>query len=279
MTRRLAHTVLLLLVACTTFATQAAITCSITSPGFAAAYDPTAVNTNITQTYFTVTCTRGATTDPGSVNYSVKVDNGLNPAGQRNRASFGANRVSYDFYKDAACGTTWKGNSAITGTITFTGTGTFTSQGNYWSCVPASQTGLAAGTYTDSVAMTMTYGAPQSTASTSAGVTITTPPTCSMTTAPGNVVFNYTSLGGITNASTTYGVTCTLALPYTMALDATSGTILGLNYTLALSASSGTGSGAQQTFSINGSMAGGQAGTCGTAACSGTQGRTITITY
>ncbi|HZZ94809.1 MAG TPA: spore coat protein U domain-containing protein [Usitatibacter sp.] len=279
MTLRLARIFLPLLATCAAFATHAAITCSISSPGFAAAYDPAAVNTNITQTYFTVTCTRGATTDPGSVNYSVKVDNGLNPVGQRNRASFGANRVNYDFYKDAACGTTWKGNSAITGTITFPGTGTFTSQGDYWGCAPAAQTGLAAGTYTDSVTMTMTYGAPQSTASTAASVIISTPPTCSMTSAPGNVVFNYVSLGGAVNASTTYGVTCTLALPYTMALDATSGTIVGLNYTLALGTPASTGTGAQQTFSINGTIAAGQAGTCGTATCSGTQPRTITITY
>jgi spore coat protein U-like protein len=279
MTRRLAQTILSLVVACTAFAAHAAITCSITSPGFAAAYDPAAINTNITQTYFTVTCTRGATTDPGSVNYSVKVDNGLNPSGQRNRATFGANRVNYDFYKDAGCGTTWKGNSAITGTITFAGTGTFTSQGNYWGCVPAAQSGLAAGVYTDSVTMTMTYGSPQSTASTSAGVTISTPPTCSMSTPPGNVVFNYISLGAAVNASTTYGVTCTLALPYTMALDATAGTVVGLAYTIALSTPSSTGTGAQQTFSINGSIAAGQAGVCATATCSGTQPRTLTITY
>jgi hypothetical protein len=87
------------------------------------------------------------------------------------------------------------------------------------------------------------------------------------------------SLGSAKAASTTYGVTCTLALPYTMALDATSGTILGLAYTLSLSQSSSTGTGAQQTFSVNGNMAGGQAGTCATATCSGSQARTITVTY
>jgi spore coat protein U-like protein len=258
---------------------HAAITCGITSPGFATAYDPTAAGTNITQTYFTVTCTRGATSDPTSVSYSVKVDNGLQPSGQRNRAAFGANRISYDLYKDAACGTQWKGNSAITGTITFSGTGTVSSQGNYWGCAPASQTGLAAGTYTDTVTMTMTYGSPQSTATGTLGVTISTPPICTISAAPGNVVFNYVSLGSAKAASTTYGVTCTLALPYTMALDATSGTILGLAYTLSLSQSSSTGTGAQQTFSVNGNMAGGQAGTCATATCSGSQARTITVTY
>ena len=258
---------------------HAAITCSVASSGFVAAYDPTAASTNITQTFFTVTCTRGATSDPTSVSYSVKVDNGLNAQGQTNRASFGANRISYDVYKDAACGTQWKGPQAITGTITFSGTGTATSQGNFWGCVPAAQTGLAAGTYTDTVTMTMTYGSPQSTATGSFGVIITTPTNCSISTPPGNIVFNYVSLGAASNASTSYGVTCTRALPFTMALDATAGTIVGLNYTLTLGTPSSTGTGAAQVFTISGNVAAGQAGTCATATCSGTQARTLTVTY
>lgn len=258
---------------------QAAITCSVTSPGFAAAYDATAATANITQTFLTVTCTRGATSDPASVSYSVKVNNGLNQQGQNNRAAFGANLIVYDLYKDAACGTQWQNNSPITGTISFTGTGTVSQQGNYWGCIPAGQTGLAAGTYTDTVTMTMTYGSPASTATGSIGVTINTPTNCSISTAPGNVVFNYVSLGAATAASTTYGVTCTLALPYTMALDATAGTLVGLNYTLALSAASSTGTGAAQTFTINGNMIAGQPGTCATSTCSGSQARTLTVTY
>ena len=260
-------------------AAGAAITCSVSSSGFAAAYNPAAATANITQTFFTVTCTRGATSDPTSVSYSVKADNGLTPQGQGNRATFGANRISYDVYKDAACGTQWKGNQAITGTITFASTGTVTQQGNFWGCIPAGQTGLAAGTYTDTVTMTMTYGNPQSTATGTFGVTINTPPVCTVTTAPGTVAFTYVSFGAAANASTSYGVTCTLALPYTMALDATSGTIVGITYTLSLSSPSSTGTGTQQTFQINGNIAAGQSGTCASATCSGTQARTLTITY
>ena len=260
-------------------AARAAITCSVSSSGFAAAYNPATATANITQTFFTVTCTRGATSDPTSINYSVKADNGLNPQGQGNRATFGANRISYDIYKDSACATQWKGNSAITGTITFTSTGTVSQQGNFWGCIPAGQTGLAAGTYTDTVTMTMTYGNPQSTATGTFGVTITTPPVCTVTTAPGTVAFTYVSFGAAANASTTFGVTCTLALPYTMALDATTGTIVGITYTLSISSPSSTGTGAQQTFQINGNVAAGQSGTCASAACSGSQARTLTITY
>lgn len=279
MTRAAFRALLLAFAALAAPASHAAITCGVTSPGFAAAYDPTVAATNITQTYFTVTCTRGATSDPTSVTYAVKADNGLNALGQGNRASFGANTIRYDVYKDAACGTQWKGNSTIGGTINFSGTGTVSAQGNYWGCIPAAQTGLAAGTYTDTVTMTMTYGSPQSTATGTASVIINTPPVCTISTAPGSVVFNYLSRGTAKTASTQYGVTCTLALPYTMALDATSGTILGLTYTLALGNASSTGTGSQQLFTINGNMAGGQSGTCATATCSGTQARTLTVTY
>jgi hypothetical protein len=52
-----------------------------------------------------------------------------------------------------------------------------------------------------------------------------------------------------------------------------------MNYTLALSATSFTGTGVAQSFSITGTMAGGQNGTCGGASCSGSQGRTLMISY
>jgi spore coat protein U-like protein len=271
---------LLALAAAASLGARAAITCTITSPGFAAAYSATATNANVTQTYFTVTCTRGSTRDPTSVNYTVRVDNGLNPQGNTNRARFGGNRIRYDLYQDAGCSSDWRGPRVIDGTINFSGTGTVSQQGDYWGCIPARQTGLASGTYTDIVTMTMTYGRrPTSTATGSIGVTIVTPPTCSVTTAPGNIVFNYVSFGPAANASTNFGVTCSLALPYTIGLDATSGTIVGLTYTLALSATNATGTGVEQTHSINGTIAAGQPGTCSTGLCSGTQARAITITY
>ena len=110
-------------------------------------------------------------------------------------------------------------------------------------------------------------------------VSIATPAVCNLTTAPGNLVFNYTGFGAVANASTTYAVTCTTFLTYTMALDAVSGTILGVNYTLALTAASGTGNGLAQSYGINGAIAAGQAGTCATGTCTASQGRTLTVTY
>lgn len=257
-------------------ASHAAITCSVSSGGFATAYDPSSPATNVTQTFFTVTCTKGAAGDPPSVNYSVTVNNGLYALGVNNRAAFGANRLRYDVYTSATCATTWKGGTAISGTVATPSVGTFTQTSTYFGCVAAGIT-QPAGTYTDTVTMTMTYGT--STATGSFNVSISTPATCAISAPPGNVVFNYVSFGPAVTPSTTFGVTCTLSLPYTMALDATAGTIVGLNYTLALSTNASTGTGAQQTHSINGTMAAGQSGVCAVGPCSGTQARSLTITY
>lgn len=259
---------------------HAAYNCSITSPGFSTAYNPGAAADNVTTTYFTITCTRSLS-DASTMTWNAKADNGLYPrGGGRNRAGFGGNRINYDVYHDSACGTQWKGGgSAYTGTLSFGGSTSASLNVTYYGCVPSGQTGLAAGTYTDTVTMTLTYGPSSFTDTGTFGVSIATPATCNLSTAPGNVVFNYVGFGAAANASTAFGVTCTNYLPYTMALDATTGTILGVSYTLALSASSATGTGSAQSYTISGNIAAGQAGTCASGSCSASQGRTLTITY
>jgi spore coat protein U-like protein len=257
----------------------AAYNCSVSSPGFSAAYDPASRATNVTQTQLTITCTRSLS-DASTMDWTVRANNGLNPrGGNRNRASFGRSLVNYDLYQDGGCGAQWGGNATLTGTLDFSGSLSATDTVDYWGCIPARQTGLRAGTYTDLVTMMLTYGPFSSLATGTLPVTIVTPASCQLTTAPGNIVFNYTAFGSAVNASTSYGVTCTTYLPYSMALDATSGTILGLNYTLSLPAPDATGTGVEQTFAIDGSMAAGQGGTCGSGTCTASQARTLTVTY
>src|SRR4030095_8801322 len=99
-------------------------------------------------------------------------------------------------------------------------------------------------------------------------VSIITIASCTLTSPPGNINLSYTSFQAApAAASANFGVNCTTSMPYTMALDATSGPLVGLNYTLALSQSAATGTGAAQTFSINGGIAAGQPGTCATGSC------------
>jgi spore coat protein U-like protein len=256
---------------------EASITCTVSSPGFSAAYSPTGPATNITQTQFTVTCNRTLVTDPSSVTYTVAADNGLNPQGIHNRAKSGSSLINYDDFRDGACSLQWRsGANAITDSMPLPAVGFFSKSTTFWGCIPASQTGLPAGTYTDTVTMTLT-GAGTNT--NTFPVSIATPATCTISAAPGDIVFNYVAYGPALTPSSTFGATCTNSLPYTMALDITSGTLLNLSYTLALSAASSTGTGAQQNFSINGAMPAGQAGTCASGSCTSTQAVTLTITY
>lgn len=111
-------------------------------------------------------------------------------------------------------------------------------------------------------------------------VTVNLTSACTLT-APADVAFTYTSFQGGNQASTGGGFTvrCTNGLPYTLALDAAGGTVIGLNYTLALSAPGGTGSGAAQPYTVSGTMVSGQAGNCAVGACAGSQARTLTVSF
>ncbi len=273
---------------------QAAITCTISTPGFSAAYVPSTAAMNITQTSFTMRCQRNLAGDPTTITYGVRNDNGLNETGFQNRARFaGVNYINYDVFANSGCSIVWRNNAAndIVDTITgLTGFLPISKITNYWGCIPGSQIGKPAGTYVD----TLTLSARQGTgggpviASGSGLISIVTPATCTISSPPGNVAFGtYTAFGPIVNANTTFAANCTSLLPYSMALDATGGVVAGLNYSLALNTSgtgginplTSTGTGVAQSFFINGSMPAGQAGTCATGSCPGTQAHTLTITY
>jgi len=259
-------------------AASAAITCTISSPGVLLAYPANSAPV-ITQTSFTVTCVRNLASDPTSINYSVQVNNGLNPNGINNRAFSGSNAMRYDVYRDASCSTTWKGNQAISDSITtLSGFTPVSKTTAYWGCVVTAQS-PAAGTYTDTVTMSLAYGT-NGTATNTFPVSISTPATCSVTTPPGNVAFGtYVAMGAAVNAATNFAVTCTNYLPYTMSLDAGSGVIAGVQYNVSLSTTAATGNGTAQTHTIDGSLPAGQAGACTGATCGGSQARTLTITY
>lgn len=265
---------------------HAAITCSVSSPGFTTSYDPADASPTIVQSQLTVTCQRNLAGDPATQSYSVGANNGLNPGGGYNRAVLAANRINYDVYRDSLCGSQWRNPAAgrlpdpPPGTLALSGFVPTSVNISYWGCIPAGQTGATAGIHTDTVTMTL-YASTTNTILTSNTfpVAIHSRATCSISAPPGNIVFNYTSFGAAVNANTTVGATCTNLLPYTLTLDSATGTLLGMNYSLALSASSGTGNGAQQSYTISGTMAAGQAGTCATGSCTASQTHTLIISY
>lgn len=258
---------------------HAVIVCTVSSPGFAMMYDPVAVAAATTSSSVTISCTR-TLADATTQTYQLSASNGLQATGQTNQAkSAAAGLIKYNEYQDAAYTKVWGPSlpKSFSGTINFGTATTATVNLPFYVSVPAKQAAAAAD-YFDTVTMTLTYGA--ATATGTHSVLISTLPQCMITTAPGNVMLSYTSFQATAAvASTTFATTCTTALPYTMALDAISGTINGVNYTVALSAASSTGTGAVQTYSINGSAVAGQSGTCTTATCTGADVRILTITF
>ena len=262
-------------------AAQAAISCSISSPGFTAGYPVNSASIIITQSSYSITCTRGLTIDPLTTAYSVTVNNGLNPQGQNNNAASGSNKLRYDTYTDSACGTLWQGTTTIpssAGTITMSGFTPTTVTQNFWGCIPAGISPTA-GTYTDTVTMTSTYSSGVSGGANTFPVTIVTPATCTIGSIA-NIAISYTAFQNTAaSASTTAGVTCSNSLPYTMAVSPTSGVSAGINYSLSLPASA-TGNGALQSITITATAPANQAGTCATGSCTGTaQSHTLTVTY
>lgn len=261
-------------------AAHAAITCtSITSPGVAISY----VNntTASVQTFFTVSCTRTSSSDPASVSYDVVADNGANPIGQNNRATLGTATLRYDVYTNAACSTAWKGGRKISDTISWAGgaTGTITKQTSFWGCITTAQTATSSGTYTDSIGMTMTYGTPSTTIFGTIPVAIYAPALCTVTTRPGAIALSYTAFGPQVSQGTSFGLTCTSGMPYTIATDVTEAVLTGLRYTLGLSATAANGTGAPQTYSVTATLPAGQAGSCTGTSCTATRTHTLTITY
>lgn len=262
----------------------AAITCSASVTSMTIVYDPTAATQNVTTGSYTVSCVR-LSTDPNTYSWQLGVNNGLQPAGGGvNRVQSGTSRYRYETYRVTPYTNPnrWgdAGNTRFTGTLNFGGSLTASMSGPFDIVMAALQAVQPAGTYSDTVTATLRDSAGTAINTSTFNVTVLTTNTCQLSVPPGSVNFTYTSFQvAAAAASTSYGVRCTTGLPYSMSLDATSGTLLGLTYTLTLSPAAGTGNGATQTYAINGTIAGGQSGTCASAICNASQTRTLTLTW
>jgi len=263
----------------------AAIACTVTLTAVFVVYDPTSAVQNVTTGSYTVSCTR-ALADPNTQGWTLGVNNGSNfGAGSKRVQRTGAQRYTYTTYRLSpyVAGNVWTDTATtrFTGTLSFGSSLAASASGAFDMVMAAGQGAQPAGTYTDTLTATLRNTAGTTTFDTTAfGITVRTDNQCQVSVPPGNVSFAYTSFQNVAaNASTSFGIRCTTALPYTMALDATSGTLLGLTYTLALSSAASSGTGATQTHSVNGTIAANQAGTCASAVCSGSQTRTLTLTW
>lgn len=255
---------------------HAAISCNISSPGWFSVYDPTVATPNDNTSRVTISCTR-LLADPSTQAYTLAEDNGMNPGAKGVNQATLTKVIKYNEFQDAAFSVAWQPTSPFSGTINFGAGTTATVVIPYYARITAHQN-VPAGNYTDLVTMTLTYGV--ATALATHSVLISTLNQCQISSPPGNITFNYTSFQATAAAaSTSFDVRCTSALPYTMSLDTTSATLLGLTYTLSVPTGTYIGTGVPQIYSISGSIAAGQAGTCATATCTGTDTHTLTISY
>ena len=103
------------------------------------------LNSNVdTSMNFTVQCTNG-------VNYTIAMDDGANNSGSINRMKNGTEFVQYEIYQDAARSTVWDATSTKTGV----GNGDPQTHTVYGRVPP--QTTPSAGTYVDTVTITVSY--------------------------------------------------------------------------------------------------------------------------
>ena len=302
---RSAAALLLALAGACVFAPVAqAVTCStFSSAGWSLTYDPNAATAASTTSSVSLTCTRQVG-DGKSLTLTISANSGLQPSGTINQAAAaGGSLLQYNNYSDAANTLVWgTGGNTLAVTLSFGkgGPGAVASISvPFYALIPIGQTSATAGTYSDTVTMTLLNGT-TAVAVTNFPVTITVNPNCIFSSAPGAVSFSYTSMQATAAAaSSSFAISCTNTLPYSVSLDLYSVTdsAVNLTYTLNLGQSirpagsayspsaalSATGSGTAQTISIDGSMAAGQPGTCNLATCTNTAStnntRTLTITY
>ena len=99
----------------------------------------------------TITCTSGTAWSAAA---GVGAGTGASFTGRRMTA--GANQLGYDLYTSSGYSTVWGDGTASTGLLTGTGTGGIQSVTVYGR-VGSGQTGVPAGSYVDTVAVTVTY--------------------------------------------------------------------------------------------------------------------------
>jgi spore coat protein U-like protein len=278
---------------------HAAISCSGVTVTSVSGTTPAAGNLDMTGN-ITVTCTR-LTTDATSQAVYIGINAGENPdgtAGREMTRQTGTQQMDYAIFRNATPSGGWsegagRAPGSATGgglqvTVNFSSAATTAQSFSfpyYVRVTNANYSGTARppGIYDDQavrvrVRLDSRTGPIQGDAF--FNVTVSKPSHCFFSTPPSALSISYTSFSTTAQTgSTNFNVSCTATTAYTLSLDATSGVLLGLTYSLALSGSSGVGTGFPQNYSVNGTIPAGQAGTCTTPTCTGTQPRVVTISY
>jgi spore coat protein U-like protein len=274
-------------------AAHAAVTCSIApSPAVLQAIYAAATNLD-GQGTFNVTCSRNPSTDARRQDIWIGVDQPS--TGRALYRDIGGSQLSYFIYRKTWGAGVW-GNSGnfsanqnsfggLQDTIDFgNGGAVVTASYTFYVRVPSGQN-RPAGVYTDpAVSILLRLGSDLGAVVGSAtlGGIISIQHDCRFSTDPTPVNATYQAFSAAAVSGTSnFALTCTQGTTYTLSLDATRGIVpnVQLAYTLSLNSTTGTGTAVAQPFSVVVNFLAGQAGTCATASCQGTDTRTITVTY
>ena len=273
------------------FNASAVLSCSITAAPnpLAGTYDP-ASNLDM-QGSFTINCTR-AKNDSKTQTLWI----GLNQAsGQTmSKAAPYADTLAYGIYSDVNRTVLW--TAGATGGVTVSlnfGTSTAGSASQtFYMRANSLQNDKAAGSYSDTlnVTLNLTNSVGQNLGSTTLTTQATVPKTCSVNASAVSYSVGYQafSAAAVVDSTQAVAVSCSKGTQATLTLDSTTGVILpvALAYQLGFSPSSSastsgtsSSSGVPLSVPLTLTLPAGQAGTCSTGTCSGSDTRQVTITY
>lgn len=270
---------------------SAVLSCTISaapSP-LSGTYDSTA-NLDM-QGSFTINCTR-AKNDSKNQTFWI----GLNQTASQTMAKPApyADTLAYGIYSDVNRTALWTNGATGGVTISFAfGTSTAASTTvAFYMRANSGQTDKAAGSYSDT--LNVTLNVTNSVGQNLGGTTLTTqasvPKTCSVDASAVSYAVSYQAFSStpLVDSTQAVSVSCSKGTQATLTLDSTSGVILpvALAYQLDFSASSSASTSGTSTsnavplsFPLTLTLPAGQAGTCSTGTCTGSDTRQVTITY
>jgi spore coat protein U-like protein len=270
-----------------------AVACSILpSPSQVKGIYQFAANLNVLGT-LTITCARNPATDARRQDIWI----GMNQpaAGGTATLDTGGSTLAYTvahatyasgiWTNTGAVAPTSNNNGAITERVDFGNQGSATLTETYTFYFRVAQSQLkSVGVYVATLPVTLRLNDETGPVlgTTSLDIAISIPRSCRFSTPPTAIDINYTAFqAGALPGQSTFALVCTQGTTYTIALDATRSVIpnVELAYGLTLSDINSTGTGVTQGFTVDVSVDPGQAGKCNGSTCTGTDTRTITITY
>lgn len=268
----------------------AVLACSISSSPatLSGAYDA-ASNLDM-QGSFVVNCTRAKN---DSKNQTLWI--GLNQSAGQTMAKAPpyADTLAYGIYTDVGRTTRWTQGvgGGMSLPLSFGNSTAATATAPVYMRANSGQTDKAAGTYSDTLNVTLNLNDSlgQNLSSTTLTTEAAVGKSCVVDFAPLTYSVNYQAFRStaLVDSSQSVAVTCSKGTQVNLTLDQVSGVILPveLKYTLTFAAMSQTAGGTSsssataQNFGLTLTLPAGQAGACGTATCSGSDTRQITVTY